>query len=191
MARKHKHLTKKGLITLSVLGLCALVMYFTWGRGSLYMLQSQSKALKPQSKLAQSVQGRGDDEPQTRARLCMLNFGSCPLTFVQQESSPESNKQISASIQAIPNDITSLESVVFRVQGEDFSQLRAVIFGLNMDMGEVVVQFHKVDDKLYEGRAILASCTEEVMQYRMELETNHGSAAVDFDAKRKRVKLVY
>lgn len=188
MARKHKHLTKKGLITLLVLGLCALVMYFTWGRGSLYMFKPESKVLEPLPKSAQntqSVQERGDDEPQTRARLCMLNFGSCPLTFVQQESSPESNKQISASIQAIPSDITSLESVVFRVQGEDFSQLRAVIFGLNMDMGEVVVQFHKVDDKLYEGRAILTSCTGEVMQYRMELETNHGSAAVDFDAKRK------
>lgn len=184
MARKHKHIARKGLITLLVLSLCILVVYFTWGKGSLYMLMPESKA-KSQLKSAQTAQERDDNEPQTRARLCMLNHGKCPLTFISHEPNPESNMQISASIQAIPNDIISLESVVFRVQGAEFSRLRAVIVGLNMDMGEVEVIFHKVDDELYEGRVILASCTEALMQYRMLLEADDSNAAVDFDAKRK------
>lgn len=191
---QHNHILRKTLITLLVSLLCIVVVYFTWGRGSLYMLKPESspsqKSEQKAQKSAKATENRSqqerDDEhdesdPEKPARLCMLNSGKCPLSFTKQEA----GKQIVADIEAIPSNIISLESIVFRVHGAEFSQLRAVISGLNMDMGDVEVVFHKVDDELYEGRAILASCTEEIMQYRMHLESGESSAAVDFDAKRK------
>ncbi|MDL0079933.1 hypothetical protein [Helicobacter zhangjianzhongii] len=186
MAYRDKHLTKKGIITIIVLCLCALVIYLIWGKGSLYLLQSSPEPKATISK--ESTQDKQEDNTPKKqdkeSRLCMLNDGKCQVIFMQD--SGEQQEHIKVSIEAIPRNIISLESVVFRVEGAELSNLTGKIIGLNMDMGETIVRFNKVDDLLYEGRAIMASCTQEVMQYRMYLSTQDGATeAVDFDAKRK------
>ena len=189
MPRKDKHLTKKGIITIIVLCLCALTIYLIWGKGSLYLLNSHPKstsslehnaAREEQTNATQNIEKPKEQD----TRLCLLNNGKCQVTFMKDETNQE---QIRISIEAIPSNIIALESVVFRAQGAELSNLTGKIVGLNMDMGETIVHFNKIDDLLYEGRAIMAPCTQEIMQYRMHLSTQDAStqSAVDFDAKRK------
>lgn len=186
MPRKDKHLTKKGVITILVVCLCALAIYLIWGRGSLYLLQPKADS-KPKHKKQSVQEDESRQAPEDLMRLCMLNAGKCQVIFTKTNHSTQEQEQIRVFVQAIPSNIVSMESVVFRVEGADFTSLSGSIVGLNMDMGETIVRFHKVDDELYEGRAIMASCTEETMQYRMRLssEDTDSATSVDFDAKRK------
>ena len=162
------------------------VIYLIWGRGSLYLLQHKADS-KPKHKEQSAQEDESRQAPQDLVRLCMLNAGKCQVVFTKFNPNTQKQEQISVFVQAIPSNIVSMESVVFRVEGADFTLLSGSIVGLNMDMGETIVRFRKVDDELYEGRAIMASCTEETMQYRMQLSSQDTDSAtsVDFDAKRK------
>lgn len=68
----------------------------------------------------------------------------------------------------------------------EYKNLRAKIFGLNMYMGDIFVDFEKMDKNSYKANILLSSCPLDVMIYRILLFDGDKKLDIAFDFEVKK-----
>lgn len=68
----------------------------------------------------------------------------------------------------------------------EYKNLRAKIFGLNMYMGDIFVDFDKIDKNSYKANILLSSCPLDVMIYRILLFNGDKKLDIAFDFEVKK-----
>lgn len=129
------------------------------------------------------------------SRHCMLNAGVCEVIAINRKGD-----QVPLRVWATPNSFPVLEPITFYVayngaqptmlesgiptNNPTQNNLVANIYGLNMNMGTINITLAPNNKGIYEGKAILASCTQGVMQYQISFYGDY-EFYVDFDVIRK------
>ena len=69
-----------------------------------------------------------------------------------------------------PRPLEAMAPLTLNVDGlkNEYKNLNARIYGLNMDMGTIKANLENIGD-IYAGSVVLSSCVVEVMNYRLEL----------------------
>lgn len=80
-----------------------------------------------------------------------------------------------------PKPFKSMETINIKIYGikQDYKNLKAHFYGMNMDMGEIVTKLNKSNDS-YVGDVAISSCVR-LMQYRMELYENDKPLGIFVD----------
>ncbi len=89
-------------------------------------------------------------------------------------------------IKVMPKDMRPLQPIIFRISNLNLPQpsLKARIYGVNMDMGTIFVEFKKSQGDTYEAKVFLSACSLDTMTYRLEFEDMLSGIAFDFDVRK-------
>lgn len=85
-----------------------------------------------------------------------------------------------------PNLIEAMRPFTLQISNlkGEFDDLNARIYGLNMDMGTILVRLNKIDE-IYEGKAVISVCVVKEMVYRVELYDGKKPLGIYVDLKIK------
>lgn len=102
---------------------------------------------------------------------CDLNLQNCVVKFGEK----------SVEISLEPKPLRSMVPLSLRINGLDgeYKNLKAHIYGLNMDMGTIKADLAKKGD-IYTGNIVVSSCVT-TMKYRLELFDGEKSLGISVD----------
>lgn len=107
---------------------------------------------------------------------CDLNTQNCNISY--------KGKEIGFSF--YPRPLEAMVPLTLKVEGlnDQYKNLNARIYGLNMDMGTIKANLENKGN-LYIGTVVLSSCVVEVMNYRLELYDGDKQLGIyiDFNLK--------
>ena len=102
---------------------------------------------------------------------CDLNLQNCVVKFGEK----------SVEISLEPKPLRSMVPLSLRINGLDgeYKNLKAHIYGLNMDMGTIKADLAKKGE-IYIGNIVVSSCVT-TMKYRLELFDGEKSLGISVD----------
>ncbi|WP_243832568.1 hypothetical protein [Campylobacter sp. US33a] len=108
---------------------------------------------------------------------CDLNQQDCHFAF--------GDKKVFVALN--PKPLASLQDLELRLENlGDYTNLKAVAYGLNMYMGDINPVFVKTSSDSYKAKVVLSSCAIDVMRYRVEFFDGNQKLDFyfDFDVRR-------
>ena len=102
---------------------------------------------------------------------CDLNLQNCVVKF--------NDKVVEIALE--PKPLQSMVPLSVRISGlgNNYANLKAHIYGLNMDMGTIKADLSKKGD-IYAGNVVVSSCVT-TMKYRLELFESEKSLGISVD----------